>query len=75
MVLRHGRARAVRLEKVAVGDRAPVLRRYLALAPGARAHLRVDRRAPLEEFARIAERVPVFRVLPDRPEPGTGSAS
>jgi hypothetical protein len=40
-------------------------RRYLALAPGARAHLPVDRRAPLEEFARIADRYPVFRITPD----------
>ncbi|MFI6409569.1 nitroreductase/quinone reductase family protein [Streptomyces sp. NPDC050548] len=74
-VLRHGRREAVRLEEVEVGDRAPVLRRYLALAPGARPHLPVDRRAPLEEFARIADRVPVFRVLPDRPEAGDGSRS
>ncbi|MFR0354580.1 nitroreductase/quinone reductase family protein [Streptomyces sediminimaris] len=72
-VLRHGRREAVRLEEVGVGDRAPVLRRYLALAPGARPHLRVDRHAPLEEFERIAEHVPVFRVLPDRPLPQDGS--
>ncbi|MEU6379852.1 nitroreductase/quinone reductase family protein [Streptomyces sp. NPDC046909] len=75
VVLRHGRAEAVRLEEVEVGARAPVLRRYLALAPGARAHLRVDQRAPLEEFARIADRVPVFRILPDRPESGDRSGS
>jgi hypothetical protein len=74
-VLRHGRREAVRLEEVEVGARAPVLRRYLALAPGARPHLPVDRRAPLEEFARIADRVPVFRIRPDRPEPGEGSVS
>ncbi|MEV0738810.1 nitroreductase/quinone reductase family protein [Streptomyces sp. NPDC050549] len=72
-VLRHGRREAVRLEEVEVGDRAPVLRRYLALAPGARPHLPVDRRAPLEEFVRIADRVPVFRVRPDRPGSGDGN--
>ncbi|KPI07470.1 hypothetical protein OK074_0180 [Actinobacteria bacterium OK074] len=75
VVLRHGRREAVRLEEVEVGARAPVLRRYLALAPGARPHLPVDRRAPLEEFARIADRVPVFRVRPDRPEPTGRSRS
>jgi len=75
VVLRHGRREAVRLEEVEVGARAPVLRRYLALAPGARPHLPVDRRAPLEEFARIADQVPVFRVRPDRPEPGDPSGS
>jgi hypothetical protein len=74
-VLRHGRREAVRLEEVEVGDRAPVLRRYLALAPGARPHLPVDRRAPLEEFTRIADRVPVFRVRPDRPGPSYGDRS
>ena len=36
-VLRHGRREAVRLEEVDVSARAPILRRYLAIAPGARA--------------------------------------
>jgi len=62
--LRHGRSEQVRLEDVDVADRAPILRRYLDLAPGARPHVPVDRRAPLEEFARIAERYPVFRIIP-----------
>ena len=60
---RRGR-RAVRLVEVPVGERAPILRRYLELAPGARPHFPVTRRAPLSEFARIAGRYPVFRVLP-----------
>jgi len=75
VVLRHGRREAVRLEEVEVGARAPVLRRYLALAPGARPHLRVDRQAPPAEFDRIAPRIPVFRIRPDRPEPGERSGS
>ena len=65
VVLRHGRREAVRLEEVPPEERAPVLRRYLAVAPGARAHLPGDRRAPLEEFARIAADVPVFRIVPE----------
>lgn len=64
-VLRHGRRETVRLEEVPVAGRAPILRRYLAVAPGARPHVPVDRRAPLAEFERIAADVPVFRVLPD----------
>lgn len=64
--LRHRGAEAVRLEEVAVGARAPILRRYLALAPGARPHIPVDRRAPLQEFERVAARFPVFRVTADR---------
>lgn len=61
-VLRHGRTEEVRLEEVAVDERPPILRRYLALAPGARPHIDVDRHAPLEEFERVAGDVPVFRI-------------
>ncbi|WP_084965795.1 nitroreductase/quinone reductase family protein [Thermoactinospora rubra] len=63
VVLRHGRRERVLLEEVPPPERAPILRRYLALAPGARPHIPVDRAAPLEEFDRIAERYPVFRVV------------
>ena len=34
--LRHGRGETVRLVEVDPAQRAPILRRYLALAPGAR---------------------------------------
>ncbi len=61
-VLRHGHRDEVLLEEVDAGLRAPILRRYLALAPGARAHIPVDHRAPLEAFERIAADYPVFRV-------------
>jgi len=64
-VLRHRRRRAVRLAEVDPAERAPILRRYLDLAPGARPHIPVPRRAPLAEFERIADRYPVFRVLPE----------
>ncbi|MFB4279742.1 nitroreductase/quinone reductase family protein [Nonomuraea sp. MTCD27] len=63
-VLRHGRQETVRLDEVDAGDRAPVLRRYLAVSPGGRTHIPVDRRAPLAEFERIAARYPVFRITP-----------
>jgi hypothetical protein len=61
-VLRHGRRESVLLDEVAPGDRAVVLRRYLQVAPGARPHIPVDRRAPLADFERIAADYPVFRV-------------
>ncbi|WP_211330412.1 hypothetical protein [Prauserella muralis] len=48
--------------------RAPILRRFLELAPGGRPHLPVAPGAPLAEFERIAARYPVFRVLPYQPE-------
>lgn len=62
VVLRHGDREAVLLEEVEVDARAPILRRYLDCAPGARAHIPVDRQAPLGEFARIAQEYPVFRI-------------
>ncbi|MFC7485092.1 nitroreductase family deazaflavin-dependent oxidoreductase [Luedemannella flava] len=64
-VLRRGDAERVRLVEVDVAARPPVLRRFLELAPGARPHAPVDRRAPEAEFARVADRFPVFRVTPD----------
>jgi deazaflavin-dependent oxidoreductase (nitroreductase family) len=66
-VLRHGRREAVRLEEVDPAARAPILQRYLQLAPGARAHIPVDPRGPQAEFERIASQYPVFRVGPDSP--------
>lgn len=61
-VLRHGRTEAVRLVEVDPGDRAPILRRYLDVAPGGRPHFPIDRGAPLAEFERIASGIPVFRI-------------
>jgi len=62
--LLHGRREEVQLEDVPADARPPILRRYLAVAPGARPHVAVDRRAPLEEFVRIAPQMPVFRIKP-----------
>jgi hypothetical protein len=68
--LRHRGRQDVLLEEVEPGGRAPVLRRYLDLAPGARAHFSVDRLAPLEDFERIAAHYPVFRITtPSRTAP------
>ncbi|MCK2217314.1 nitroreductase family deazaflavin-dependent oxidoreductase [Actinomadura sp. ATCC 31491] len=63
-VLRHGTREHVRLVELPPAERAPVLRRYLAVAPGARPHLPVDRWAPLADFDAIAGQYPVFRVEP-----------
>ena len=64
-MLRHGRRETVHLEDVDASDRAPILRRYLKVAPGARPHIPVDRGASLTEFGRIASNYPVFRVRAD----------
>jgi deazaflavin-dependent oxidoreductase (nitroreductase family) len=65
-VLRHGSAVPVHLEEVPPAGRAPVLRRYLERARGARAHFPVPPDAPLADFERIADRYPVFRICPAR---------
>ncbi|GAA4959724.1 deazaflavin-dependent oxidoreductase (nitroreductase family) [Nonomuraea thailandensis] len=59
---RQGREFPVQLEEIPTGQRAEILRRYLAGAPGARPHLGLAPSAPLPEFRRIAPRHPVFRV-------------
>jgi len=63
-VLRHGRREPVLLEEIDPASRAPILQRFLELAPGARSHLPVDRAAPLAEFEKIAAQYPVFRITP-----------
>lgn len=73
-VLRHGRREAVRLEEVDPRARAPILQRYLQVAPGARPHIPVDRRAPLAEFEQIAAQYPVFRVHADSFQPEDGAS-
>ncbi len=65
--LRHGQREEVTLEEVDPSMRGPILRRYLELAPGARAHFPVDRRDPLEKFEQIAAQYPVFRIISGEP--------
>ena len=62
-ILRHGRSEHVRLEELAVDQRAPILKTYLGRAPGARPHIPVSQDAPISEFEKIASEYPVFRVI------------
>ena len=64
-VLHHGRTERVRLEELPLERRGPVLKAYLKRAPGARAHIPVDKDAPVEQFTAIAAQIPVFLVLSD----------
>lgn len=64
VVLRRRRREQVRLEEVPVAERAPIIKAYLKVAPGARPHIPVRLDAPLEEFEAIADQHPVFRVVP-----------
>jgi hypothetical protein len=60
--LRHGIKEQVILNEVDAAQRAPILKAFLAHAPGARPHIPVDKDAPFIEFDRIASKYPVFRV-------------
>ena len=62
-VVRHGTTEEVRLEDVPMSRRAPILKAYLQVAPGARPHFDISRDAPLAEFEKVAARYPVFRIV------------
>ena len=60
--LSHGGREFVQLTEVPVADRAPIIRRYVYVAPGGRPHIPVDRHAPMEEFEKIAADFPVLLI-------------
>ena len=60
--LRHGISEQVLLEEVDASQRAPILKAYLHLAPGARPHIPINKDAPVSEFEKIASKYPVFRL-------------
>ncbi len=61
-VLRHGRRESVYLVEVDANRRAPILKAYLQIAPGARPHFAIGKDASIAEFEEIASSYPVFRV-------------
>jgi len=58
----HGIREQVLLEEVDISQRAPILKAYLQIAPGARPHIPVSKDAPISEFEKIASKYPVFRL-------------
>ncbi|MFN8380779.1 MAG: hypothetical protein U0V02_02505 [Anaerolineales bacterium] len=60
--LRHGSSEQVLLVEVEIGQRAPILKAYLQIAPGARPHIPISKDAPVLEFEKIASKYPVFRL-------------
>jgi hypothetical protein len=64
-VLRRRGSEHVQLEEVPTPDRAPILRRYLQVAPGARPHFPLDPQSPVSEYEPIASQYPVFRIVDD----------
>jgi hypothetical protein len=60
--LRHGISEQVLLKEVDVRQRAPILKAYLLLAPGARPHMSINKNAPISEYEKIASKYPVFKL-------------
>lgn len=58
----HGIREQVLLEEVDIRQKAPILKAYLQIAPGARPHIPVSKDAPVLEFKNMATRYPVFRL-------------
>lgn len=61
-VLLHGRRRPVQLEEIPAAQRAPIIRRYLLFAWGARPHMSVTWHDPARKIVAVASEYPVFRV-------------
>jgi hypothetical protein len=72
-VLCHGHREVVHLQEVNPGERAAILRRYLQCAPGARSHIPVDRRTPINDFEAIARQYPVFHLMVPQPDSAQGA--
>lgn len=58
----HGVREQVLLEELDPAQRAPILKAYLRIAPGARPHFPVGKNAPIADFEQIAAEFPVFRI-------------
>jgi hypothetical protein len=63
-VLQRGRRENVTVVEDFSANRAAILRRYLEISAGARPFFPITRRAPLDDFERIVDEYPVFRVAP-----------
>src|SRR6201984_304189 len=63
-VLQRGTRENVSVVQDFSGNRRAILRRYLEIAAGARPFFPITRRAPLDDFERIVNEYPVFRVAP-----------
>ena len=58
----HGMSEQVLLKEVDVRERAPILKAYLQIAPGARPHIPIRIDAPIAEFEKIVSDFPIFRL-------------
>jgi len=58
-----GWRRRGKLEEVPVERRAPIIKEYIRLAPGARPHVGLGPNATIEECQSVAPNHPVFRIV------------
>ena len=64
-MIRRGKPENVTLTEVPVGERAPIIQTYLrANALETKREFGIDPKAPLEEFEKIADKHPVFKITP-----------
>jgi deazaflavin-dependent oxidoreductase (nitroreductase family) len=61
-VLVHGSREKVQLNEIEDDKKAPILKAYLQLAPGARPHFPVHVDAPIAKFEKIPSEYPVFKI-------------
>jgi hypothetical protein len=61
-VIHSGHRKHVLLEEFAADSRAPILNVYLAAAPGARAHIPVDRHGSIGKLEEVAADYPVLEI-------------
>lgn len=63
--LRHGRTtRRFTVREASAEEAGPVLQRYLAVATKVQARFPVTKDAPVEDFVVVADRYPVFELVP-----------
>ncbi|QPC83875.1 nitroreductase family deazaflavin-dependent oxidoreductase [Phototrophicus methaneseepsis] len=65
--IRSGGRSEVNLQEIPNEQRAPLIKAYLQVAPGARPHIPVDKDAPISAFEAIAADFPAFRIVPVGP--------
>ena len=58
----HGIIEQVLLKEVEISQRAPILKAYLQIAPGARPHITINKDAPISEFEEIVSKYPIFKI-------------
>jgi hypothetical protein len=58
----HGIIEQVLLKEIDTRKKAPILKAYLQIAPGARPHIPISKDAPISEFETIVSKYPIFRV-------------